>query len=302
MAKIKVGLMTNAAVDARVVKRMREVAETPIDHVGTIDHVSFHGGQGVDGLITAATLAGLDDRLSVYIGVYLLPLRHPMVVARQLATVAQLAPGRLIFGVGIGGEDRAEIRNCGVDPSTRGRRMDESLTVLRALLTGEQVDYEGEFFSLEEAMIRPAPDPAIPIIVGGRSDHAARRAGRLGDGWIGVFNSASRFERVRELVEEEGIRAGRRGVDWQHAMEIWCGFGADAEEARARLGPAMHAFYDIPYESFAKYAPAGRPEDIAEYMQPYLDAGCTTFNLIGVGGDFHEAVEGVAAVRRLVTG
>jgi alkanesulfonate monooxygenase SsuD/methylene tetrahydromethanopterin reductase-like flavin-dependent oxidoreductase (luciferase family) len=71
--------------------------------------------------------------LPVYSGVYLLPLRHPVLVARQLADIDRLAPGRLIFGVGVGGEDRREVSVCGVDPATRGLRMNECLTVVRQL-------------------------------------------------------------------------------------------------------------------------------------------------------------------------
>src|SRR6266511_3489244 len=112
------------------------VHDAGIDHVCCGDHVSFFVGAGVDGLLQATTLALLHPSLPVMTGVYLLPLRHPVLVARQLSDLGQLAPGRLIFGVGIGGEDRHEVEICGVDPATRGRRMEECLSVLRRLLTG----------------------------------------------------------------------------------------------------------------------------------------------------------------------
>src|SRR3546814_1387274 len=95
--------------------------------------------------------------------------RHPVVVARQRATRARRAPGRLVLGVGIGGEDRDEVRACSVDPSTRGRRMDDCLAVLRPLLAGSTVDHAGEFFSLSSVSIRPAPPAPVPVVVGGRS-------------------------------------------------------------------------------------------------------------------------------------
>ena len=132
----------------------------------------------------------------------LLPLRHPVLVARQLASIAELTPGRLIFGVGIGGEDRHELEICGVDPRTVGRRMDESLQILRALSDGKPVSFDGEFFLLHDALIIPAPSPPIPLIVGGRSDAAVRRAGRFGDGWLGIWVSPRRFSSVVEQVAE----------------------------------------------------------------------------------------------------
>jgi alkanesulfonate monooxygenase SsuD/methylene tetrahydromethanopterin reductase-like flavin-dependent oxidoreductase (luciferase family) len=151
------------------------MADAGVDHVCVGDHVSFFVGVGSDGLITATSLLTLQAALPVYVGLYLLPLRHPVPVARQLASIAELAPGRLTFGVGIGGEDRHEIEICGVDPRTRGRRMDECLQILRALSDGEPVTFEGEFFSFKDALIVPAPAPRIPIVVGGRSGGGGSR-------------------------------------------------------------------------------------------------------------------------------
>src|SRR6476646_7942654 len=104
---------------------LARAAEAGIDHVSFGDHISFHGGGGNDGLIAAAAYAMLHPTLKVYVAVYLLPLRHPVPVARQLAPLASCAPGRVILGVGGGGEDRHEVAICGVDPATRGRRTDE---------------------------------------------------------------------------------------------------------------------------------------------------------------------------------
>jgi len=195
------GLLEQGPEPARAF--LAQAAKDGIDHVCCGDHVSFLTGLGFDGLVQATALAMLHPALPVYTGVYLLPLRHPVLVARQLADLAQLAPGRLIFGTGIGGEDRHEVAICGVDPATRGLRMDECLAIVRQLLTGKPVTYHGTFFDLDDAVIAPAPATAIPIIVGGRSDAAIRRAGRLGDGWLGVWNSPRRFAAAVQLAAED---------------------------------------------------------------------------------------------------
>ena len=91
---------------------------------------------------------GWSLRLGLQVGVYLLALRHPMVAARQIATLAEAAPGRLTVGVGVGGDDRGEVEVCDVDPSTRGRRTDVALQIVRALLEGQTVDGDGEFFQV----------------------------------------------------------------------------------------------------------------------------------------------------------
>ena len=177
--------------------------------------------------------------LPCYVALYLLPLRHPVPVARQLATIGGFAPGRLTFGVGIGGEDRHELEICGVDPGSRGRRMDESLEILRALSDGEPVSFDGEFFSLRDALIIPAPSPPIPLIVGGRSDAAVRRAGRFGDGWLGIWVSPRRFSSVVEQVAEHASHAGRDPSGFEYAMNVWCGFGDTRDAARAPLAAGM---------------------------------------------------------------
>ena len=139
------------------------IGDSGIDHVCVGDHVSFHVGAGADALIDATSMLTHYDDLPCYVALYLLPLRHPVLVARQLASIAEIAPGRLTFGVGIGGEDPHELEICGVDPSTRGRRMDESLAILRELCEGKPVSVDGEFVTLRDAQILPAPSPRIPI-------------------------------------------------------------------------------------------------------------------------------------------
>ena len=277
---------------------LTRVAAAGIDHICCGDHVSFFAGMGFDGLVQAAALAMLHPALPVYTGVYLLPLRHPVLVARQLADIARIAPGRLIFGTGIGGEDRHEVAACGVDPASRGRRMDECLTVVRQLLTGKAVTFHGTFFDLDEAVIAPAPAEPIPIIVGGRSDAAVRRAGRLGDGWLGIWASPRRFAAAVELAADEAARAGRPRPPRRHAMQVWCGLADTKKAARACLAPAMEAFYQLPFERFERYCPYGTPDDVAEFLAPYAVAGCREFNLIPQAPGHDYAIAGTAAVKR----
>ena len=97
---------------------LAQAGDAGIDHVCCGDHVSF-AGTGFDGLVQATALTLLHPTLPIYSGVYLLPLRHPVLVARQLSDICRLAPRRLIFGVGVGDEDRREVSICGVDPATR---------------------------------------------------------------------------------------------------------------------------------------------------------------------------------------
>ena len=276
-----------------------EIVDAGIDRVCVGDHVSFHGGRGFDGLVQATALGALCD-LEVQTAVYLLPLRHPVPVARQVASLAQISPGRFIFGVGVGGEDPNEVRMCGVDPATRGKRMDESLSIIRELLAGESVSRSGGFFELSEARILPRTEPQVPIVIGGRSEAALRRAGRLGDGYLALWTTPERFAASTERVSAYAAEAGRSEVAWRHGLQVWCGFGDTAAAARPLLAGAMEDLYKVPFEKFERYAPYGTPADIAATLVPFVQAGCRDFNLISVAAIPREGTAGVAEVARLL--
>jgi alkanesulfonate monooxygenase SsuD/methylene tetrahydromethanopterin reductase-like flavin-dependent oxidoreductase (luciferase family) len=306
MASIRVGLFPPGdqplgGGPARLGAMLARIREEGVDHVCVGDHVSFFVGAGSDGLITATSMLAAQAELPVYVGLYLLPLRHPVPLARQLATLAQLAPGRLTLGVGIGGEDRHEIEICGVDPKTRGRRMDECLQILRSLGDGAPVTFEGEFFSIQDAVIVPPPSPRIPLIVGGRSETAVRRAAGLGDGWLGIWISPRRFATVCDQIGRGAVEAGRDTRQFEHALNVWCGFASTREAAREPLASRMRAFYQMPFEPFERYSPYGTPEHVAEFLSPYIEAGCSAFNVIPCADDADTAISGVGQLRRLLT-
>jgi len=221
------------------------------------------------------------------------------VTARQLATISQIAPARLILGVGVGGEDRSEISNTGVDPATRGRRLDETLEVLRKLATGEAVDHQGQFFSLSNARILPPPDPRVPLVIGGSGDAAVRRTAAYGDGWLGIFCSARRFgetvERIRDATAEL-----RRPAPWWFGLSMWCGLGSDGDGARELLGRRMQALYNQPPERFQHVTAAGTPVQVAEKLAPFVAAGAEHLTIVTVAGSVHDGIDLAAEVRRLL--
>jgi alkanesulfonate monooxygenase SsuD/methylene tetrahydromethanopterin reductase-like flavin-dependent oxidoreductase (luciferase family) len=305
MASTRIGmflaaLQQTAGDSQRIRAAVDSAAEAGVDHLCVGDHVSFFNGAGSDALISASSLLAVQSELPVYVALYLLPLRHPVLVARQLATIAQLAPGRLTLGVGIGGEDPHELEICGVDPRTRGRRMDECLRILRCLGDGTPVTFNGEFFAIEDALIAPPPSPAIPLIVGGRSDAAVRRAATLGDGWLGIWISPRRYAEVCDQIGRRAAEAGRDDTGFEHALNVWCGFAASREVARDLVATRMQAFYQMPFEPFERYSPYGTPKDVAEFLSPYIEAGCSTLNIIPCARDDEDAVAAVAELRSLL--
>ncbi|MCU1388613.1 MAG: hypothetical protein JWL72_1951 [Ilumatobacteraceae bacterium] len=293
------GLFEGGAASLRA--GIAEIEASGIDRVCVGDHVSFHGGRGFDGLVQSTALAALSD-LEVQTAVYLLPLRHPVPVARQVNSLSQIAPGRFVFGVGVGGEDPAEVRLCGVDPTTRGRRMDESLAIVRSLLAGEAVSFTGEFFTVDRGQVLPVPKQPIPIVVGGRSPAALRRAGRLGDGWLALWTTPRRYLDAVAEVEAHAADAGRSDVAWRHGLQVWCGYGPDPAAARVPLARAMETLYKVPFEKFERYSPSGTPADVAAALAPFVDAGCRDINIIATAETSGAATDAVAETRRLLIG
>jgi alkanesulfonate monooxygenase SsuD/methylene tetrahydromethanopterin reductase-like flavin-dependent oxidoreductase (luciferase family) len=219
-----------------------------------------------------------------------------MLAARQLSTLAQAAPGRLTLGIGVAGEDRREVSNAGVDPGTRGRRLDEALPLVRRLLAGEEVSHQGEFFSLEAARIRPAPQPKIPMVIGGKGEPAIRRTAEFGDGWLGMFCSARRFAETRGQILAAAVDRGRPAPPW-FGVNVWCGLDPDAGRARDLLAAKMEHLYRLPYEKFRYLAPAGTAKQVAEFLRPFTEAGAEHVTLVPAGASVEAEIDAVAQVR-----
>jgi len=300
-APIKIGVFPPSQVvtgpQQVLAEYLRAVEDAGLDYVCCGDHISFYIGFGSDGLLTAAAYAAMTNSLPVSIGIYLLVLRHPVAVARQIATFESLFPGRLIFGVGIGGEDPHEVEICGVEPKTRGRRMNECLQILHGLLEGTPFSFEGEFFRIKDALILPAPKTKPPILIGGRSDAALRRAALYGDGWLPIWVSARRFKEATGQIAEVAERNGRRADSFTHGLQVWCATGRDRSDARNRLAAAMESLYQIPFERFEKWSPYGSTQEIAEALSPYIDVGCKYINLTLQAPDPQSQIETAAAIR-----
>jgi alkanesulfonate monooxygenase SsuD/methylene tetrahydromethanopterin reductase-like flavin-dependent oxidoreductase (luciferase family) len=196
--------------------------------------------------------------------------------ARQLASISQLAPGRLVLGAGVGGEDRSEVSN-----------------------SGDAVDHQGEFFELTAARIKPAPSPPVPVVIGGKGDAAVRRAARYGDGWLAIFCSARRFAQTREQIAEAAAELGRPVPPW-YGVNVWCGLDADAAQARSLLARQIEGLYHLPFGKFERLAPAGTPAQVAEQLAPYLEAGAEHITLIPAAASPEAGVERAAAVRALL--
>jgi probable F420-dependent oxidoreductase len=283
---------------AAVLAAARAAEAAGIDGVFAGDHVTFFG-LGNDGLINLAPIAAVTERLLLRTSVYLLPLRHPVQVALQCAMLDQLSGGRFTLGIGVGGEDPAEFRACGVDPATRGARTNEMLRIMRRLWTRESTTFHGKHFNLENVGLEPKPlrPEGVPVFVGGRSEAALRRAARYGEGWTAIWVSARRFKEALARLDELAAEAGRDARAIETGLQVWIGVHAEADVARAIVGARMEAFYNRPFDSFERYVAYGPPEAVAEFLAPYIEAGCRHVHLVPGDSSPAEALESALAVR-----
>src|SRR5262249_21024136 len=169
-----------------LVQLVELVDRSGYDSLWVGDHVSF-AVPILDPLLQLAQAAVASRRLTLVTSVYLLPPRHRAPVAKQVGTLDHLTEGRLIFGVGVGGEFPREYEVCGVPRAERGARLSEAMQLLRRFWSGEPVSHSGRYYGpfSDVPMQPPSRQPGgPPMWCGGRSDGALRRTGRLGDGWL----------------------------------------------------------------------------------------------------------------------
>jgi probable F420-dependent oxidoreductase len=162
-----------------------------------------------DPLIWMAFAAAATTRLRLMTGVIILPLRNPLVLAKQVATLDHMSGGRIELGIGVGWL-REEFDALGIPFEERGRRADEYVGAMRALWREDGASFAGRFVSFEGVTCDPKPVArAVPIIVGGHSEAAARRAGRLGDGFFPSIGAQVDTMPLLDVVRRSADAAGR---------------------------------------------------------------------------------------------
>src|SRR6201988_339599 len=141
---------------------------------------------GVDPLIAAGAMGAVTSKLFFYTNVMKLGSRNPLLMARQVGSVANLTNNRFGFGVGIGWAPEGFGR-CGQPCARRGKRVDEMIEVIKLVLGAGMVEFNGEFYDFDKLQMSPAPTKPVPFYVGGHTDVALTRAARIGDGWTGAM-------------------------------------------------------------------------------------------------------------------
>ncbi len=162
-----------------------------------------------DPLVWLAYLASVTSTINLATGILIQPQRNPVVLAKEVATLDHLSGGRMQLGVGVGWLEE-EFDAIGVPFAERGRRTDDGIAAMRALWGEDRASYDGEFTSFTDCICRPRPvHGSVPVHIGGHSEVAARRAGRIGDGFFPAKGGHETFAHLRDLVRETAEAAGR---------------------------------------------------------------------------------------------
>ena len=215
---------------------------------------SEDGKPGFDGTMpfpdpwtTIAAMAALTETLRFAPMVYILPLRHPIELAKTLGTLALHTGGRTILGAGAGWI-KEEFEVLGVPWKGRGKRMDEMVEVMRALWTGEMVEYHGEVFDLPPMQMSPEPPAPVPIYFGGLSEPAMRRAARTGQGWFGTGNTVEQAEDLLTKLHGYRVEYGTDGDEFDALVPLVVPPDADLfARLEAELGMTSTSVYPFLY-------------------------------------------------------
>lgn len=174
-----------------------------------------------DPIAFICSLASVTTNLRFTTGVYVAPARDLVTVAKQVGTAAVLSGGRLNLGVGVGWS-KEEFDATGQDFSTRGRRLDDMIPALRAMWAGGWVEYHGAHYDVPAMRMEPSPPAPVPILGGGHSAPAFRRAAVLCDGWIaaGAYKEEEAVAYLRQL-DDARHRAGRQNKPFAIFLSLW---------------------------------------------------------------------------------
>jgi probable F420-dependent oxidoreductase len=240
-------------------------------------HVLWHAPM-LDPLAQLAAYAAVTSRIRLGTSVLLLPLYHPVLLAKTVTTVDIVSGGRVVVGVGVGGENPAEFEAMGIPVGERGRRVDEAIPLLRALWSGRPVSHQGRFFPVREAAMAPTPmrRGGPPVWIAGRSPAALARTARCGDGWIGIFCSPTRYGAAVREVTRQCAETGRSPAELTFAHYLWMRIGRTRAQARAAARAYLEGSYARPFtdEQVPRFCAAGTADDVRKQVAKYAAAGC----------------------------
>jgi alkanesulfonate monooxygenase SsuD/methylene tetrahydromethanopterin reductase-like flavin-dependent oxidoreductase (luciferase family) len=271
---VRIGLVGGS--DAR---QVHELEALPIDSLWTGGHIASRN-PSPEAMVGLVRLATLTERVTVGTSILLLPLYPPVLVAKQIADLDRATDGRVMLGVGIGGEYPQEFRAVQVPIEERGRRTNEMIPLLRRLWTATEITHEGRYYPMEDVKIHPAPvqPGGPPIIVAGRKEPAMRRAALLGDGWFPYMYSPRRYADSVATIRQTAADAARDLGGFHWCVWVFLNINPDGDTAREEAAGTMGDTYNQDFRAMIdSVAAAGTAAAVTTKLQDFYDAGARHF-------------------------
>ena len=230
-----------------------------------------------------AALAGGTQRLKFGMNVVVLPLRDPLLVAKQCASIDHLSNGRLLPAFGVGNARSADWEAAGLSPRSRGARADEALDLLARLWSERDVSFRGEYYSARGLTIEPRPvQQPLPLWIGGASEAAIRRTARVGTGWLGGLHTVAQTRETVSAIRRAAAEAGRPIDEDHYGATFAFRFGSrdDAPVERA-VAPLRR----LGGEVLESYLAVGDAQAIVRRLEAFVEAGVSKFVLRPLADD-----------------
>ena len=227
----------------------------------------------VDPLIAAGAMGAVTSTLRFYTNVLKLGSRNPLLLARQVGSVANLTNNRFGFGVGIGWAPE-EFEWCGVPYAKRGKRADEMIEVIKLVLAGGMVEFHGEFYDFDRLQMSPAPSTPVPFYVGGHTHVALKRAARIGDGWTSAMMTGDQLAETIGKLKALLAENGRADEPFEYQAVCIDKFGVDGHRELAAAGVTDNIVIPWIFDGLGFDAPIGKKKDsLKRFAETYIHSG-----------------------------
>ncbi len=271
---IRIGIATGG--DATTIP---ELEGRPIDSLWVGGHIASPN-PSPEAMVGLVRLATLTERVTVGTSILLLPLYPPALVAKQIADLDRATGGRVVLGVGVGGEYPQEFSAVQIPVQERGRRTNEMIPLLRRLWTAQDVTHDGRYYPMQDVKIHPPPlqPGGPPIIVAGRKEPAMRRAALLGDGWFPYLYSPRRYANSVTTIRQSAADAGRDLTGFQWCAWVFLNINPNGDTARDEAARTLGGTYNQDFRAMIdSVAAAGTAAEVAAKLQSFYDAGARHF-------------------------
>ena len=251
------------------------VEESGLDSIWLNDRIR-NPAPALEPITALAMIAGRTQRIKFGMSVAVLPVRDPLILAKEIATIDFLSNGRMLPAFGLGVAQEAEWLAVGRTPQRRGAMTDEAVPLMRRLWSEEAVSHAGEFYSTHELTIQPKPcQQPLPVWFGGRSQAAYKRVARLGDGFLGSYQPPSEAGRAVCAIRSAAEAYGREVPEAHYGTIVPFHFGDG--NISAEIQTLMRRIdLNTPFESYVAWR---EPDAILRRIDEYVEVGVSKFVL-----------------------